>query len=146
DDGVVPEVVGPGTAVFLRDAVAEQAHLPGFGPHLTRDDPVLFPLVVEGGDFPLEELGHRFSEEVVVGVEQVSFHTAAPECCMPLLVDHTVTESDSVQKAEFRGAAKPRGTPGDECGAGWALLGRGSRSGRGGSKSWRKGKAGGGHL
>src|SRR5699024_786242 len=30
DDGVVPEVVGPGTAVFLRDAVAEQAHLPGF--------------------------------------------------------------------------------------------------------------------
>lgn len=73
-DGVVTEVVHATAAVFLRHRHAEKALRAGLLPHLTVDDLVLLPLLVEGGHLLFEELPVRLPEEVVLGLEKGAFH------------------------------------------------------------------------
>jgi hypothetical protein len=69
----VEQVVEAKSAVFLGHGAAQQARLAGLEPQLARNDPVLFPLVVEGDDFFFHEAAHGVAPHLVLGREETAF-------------------------------------------------------------------------
>ena len=67
------QLVGPGSAIFLRHGHAQKTVFAGGAPDGTVHIALLFPAVVERGDFLLHKTAEAVAKRFVVGVEEGAF-------------------------------------------------------------------------